>query len=478
MIARSQNPAREFSMGSADSSRFIKNYLYLVLSQALTYAINFGIALIIARRIGVHFFGEFFLLATIQGFFLLLADSGINTIYLREASKNSAIIGKYLNNIIPLKVLLFLCAYLLMQLFVLSFGYPGQIVRLSLVFGLSLLPFSINSLAAFTFRAIGRMDKELLSNAFNAMVAGLLILWLCLGKVSTQGVVLAWVSVHALSMIFNFYMLKKTVYFRFRFETELWGYLLSESKYFLLYTLTSWFYVQVDTVIISKYLPASEVGYYQAAVKILAISAMLADVMLNTSFPFIIRKYFTDPDQGKRLITRMSELTLMLVWPIILVVIFFSREVVFTLYGGQFERAAAPLFVLGLGYLFYYGPPYGLTLAYLGHQKINFLVSLFCAVANMILNLYLIPRHGILGAAIATAVTYAGLKIAYIVIFSRIRFPIFSFSMAKQAAVMLLPLVALKVLATPLLFCLPIYFLFIGSYMYKKFPMTEYLNLR
>lgn len=465
-------------MGSNDSSSFIKNYLYLVLSQALTYTINFGIALVIARKIGAHFFGEFFLLATIQGFFLLVADAGINTLYLREAAKNNSLIGKHLNNLIPLKVFLFLCAYLLMQLFVLSFGYPGQVVRLSLVFGLSLLPFSINSLAAFTFRAIGRTDKELLSNTFNAMVAGLFILWLCLGKVSTQGVVLAWVSFHVLSMFFNFYMLRKTVCYRPRIETELWGRFLSESKYFLLYTLTSWFYIQVDTVIISKYLPASEVGYYQAAVKILAISVMLADVMLNTALPLITRKYFEDQDEGKLLITKMSELTLMLAWPIILFLIFFNREVVIGLYGGQFEKAAAPLLVLGLGYLFYYGPPYGVTLVYLGHQKINFLVSLFWAVANMTLNLYLIPRSGILGAAIATAITYAGLKIAYIVIFSRVHFPIFSSGMVRQAAVMLLPLIVLKFLNTSLLLCLPVYFLFIGVYMYKKFPITEYLNLR
>lgn len=463
-------------MGSTDSARFIKNYLFLILSQAITYIINFGIALVIARKIGAHFFGEFFLLATIQGFFLLIADFGINAFYLRDASKDRALIGKYLNNIIPLKILLFFCAYLLMQLFVLSFGYPGQVVRLSLVFGLSLLPFSINSLVAFTFRAIGRMDRELLSNAFNGTAAGLFILWLGLGKVSTQGVVLAWVAFHLLSMLFNFYLLRNTFHYRFRIEIALWGRLLSESKYFLLYTLTSWFYVQVDTIIISKYLPASEVGYYQAAVKTLAISAMLADVMLNTSLPLIIRKYFEDPDNGKLLITKMSELTLMLAWPIILFVIFFNREVVTGLYGDQFERAAAPLLVLGLGYLFYYGPPYGLTLAYLGHQKLNFLVSLFWAIANMILSLYLIPRHGILGAAIATAVTYAGLKIAYIVIFFRIRFPLFSFSMVKQAAVMFLPLVILRGLDTPLLFCLPVYFLLIGIYMYKKFPITEYFN--
>ncbi len=457
-------------------NKFIGNYFYLLLSQAIAYISNFGIALVLARKMDISHFGEFFLLLTIQSFFLLIADSGLNSFYLRCVSQDNSLINKYLNNIIPLKISLFLGSYLLMQAFVLIFGYSSQVVKLSYIFGLSLMPFSLNSLISFTFRAIGRMDRELVSNVISGIMVALYVIWLSFVRADIFEAVLMWVMLHTLSLLFNLYLLRRTLAIRLKVDFSQWGLLLSESKYFLLFFLTSWCYIQANTIIISRYLPVSEVGLYQSALKILMVSVMLGDVMLNNFFPFIIRKYFESPEEGKLLISKISELVMSLVWPILLIEIFFSKEIIAILYGNQFEKAVVPLVILGIGYLFYYAPPYGLLLAYIGHQKTNFYIALGSAFVNIILNFHLIPRNGIVGAATATALTYAGMKIAYMLVFAMAGLPLYSLGIARLTIIMLSLAVIVRQLHVHFMYGLSLYFLLIGIYTYKKYFTNGYFD--
>lgn len=158
--------------------RFIKNFIYLLLSQLISYVLNFFIALIIAKKVGPTHFGEFFLIATIQNFFILIADFGINTLYLRDISKKGELLNTYLNNVLSIKLLLFIIAYIFMQTFVSISGYSEHIIRLSFIFGLSMLPIGITNLFTFSFRATGRMDIELLVSFFNLLFTGIFLFYI------------------------------------------------------------------------------------------------------------------------------------------------------------------------------------------------------------------------------------------------------------------------------------------------------------
>ena len=54
-----------------------------------------------------------------------------------------------------------------------------------------------------------------------------------------------------------------------------------------------------------------------------------------------------------------------------------------------------------------------------GQQRINILAGLLALVANVSLNLLLIPSLGIVGAALATAFSYTGATVLLIVFFLR-----------------------------------------------------------
>lgn len=90
--------------------------------------------------------------------------------------------------------------------------------------------------------------------------------------------------------------------------------------------------------------------------------------------------------------------------PITLVLILFNQPIL-RIFGTAFEQAAPALFVLSIGQLINAATgPVGTLLTMSGHAKINLIDSLLTLILNVVLDLLLIPRLGILGAAIGSSI--------------------------------------------------------------------------
>jgi O-antigen/teichoic acid export membrane protein len=86
------------------------------------------------------------------------------------------------------------------------------------------------------------------------------------------------------------------------------------------------------------------------------------------------------------------------------VAVFFPRELL-SVFGHVFEGAATPLIVLSIGMLFEFGTgPVSTTLILIGHPKLVFADYLVVLVVEIAIGVWLIPGHGVLGAAIARSV--------------------------------------------------------------------------
>ena len=98
----------------------------------------------------------------------------------------------------------------------------------------------------------------------------------------------------------------------------------------------------------------------------------------------------------------------------------FARAWLGLLYGEDFVGSAAPFAVLLLGCV-----PFTLcvilaaALAGLNLQRVNLMASLVGLVATVVLDVALIPRYGIVGAAAASAVSYLVTTAVVVRAFSR-----------------------------------------------------------
>ncbi len=101
--------------------------------------------------------------------------------------------------------------------------------------------------------------------------------------------------------------------------------------------------------------------------------------------------------------------------PIFLVLIVSGGDIL-RIFDVRFASGAIPLLALAIGQLVTAGTgSCGQILAMSGHQYLKLFGDLAMAVGNVVLNLILIPRWGIMGAAVATAISVAAVHVVRLI---------------------------------------------------------------
>ena len=161
----------------------------------------------------------------------------------------------------------------------------------------------------------------------------------------------------------------------------------------------------VDRVMLGYFSSAKDVGIYNAASFFAAqmllfinaiipiFSPIVADLHNKERFPEIERLYKT--------VTRWI---LIAILPLFLLFLFFPTHVM-GIFGVEYEAGSVALVLLSVAFLIGAGTgPGGQILLMTGKENIDVLNSVALIIVNVLLNLWLIPPYGLLGAAIATAI--------------------------------------------------------------------------
>lgn len=165
-------------------------------------------------------------------------------------------------------------------------------------------------------------------------------------------------------------------------------------------------YMRVDQLMIKWLLNAEQVGYYSAAVKLSEIWFVVGVVICNSFFPALVKARLSDPvlykSRLESLLSLMVVVGLMIVIPISL----FSYTIITKLYGIEFAPASNVLTIHAWSLLFIFlGQVGSRWLINENLQKMNLNRTIWGMLANIGLNLLLIPSYGIEGAAIATLIS-------------------------------------------------------------------------
>ena len=162
-----------------------------------------------------------------------------------------------------------------------------------------------------------------------------------------------------------------------------------------------------DVVLLEHFHDASEVAAFRVV-----HSAAVLNQLVFTSFallytPVAARLFAREDRRGiNELYWRTATWMAVFSFPVFALTFSLAGPVTVSLYGEVYRDSALYLAILSLGYYFNVALGFnGLTLKVMG--KIRYVVTLnvATAIANVALNVLLIPRYGALGAAIGTATT-------------------------------------------------------------------------
>lgn len=169
------------------------------------------------------------------------------------------------------------------------------------------------------------------------------------------------------------------------------------------YLVMSW----TDTLMVGGMMTDADVGVYRFAFRMATLITFSQFAINSIAAPMISGFSTTQDTRGLRsIIHQIAWVNLLLSFPVFLVFVLFPEWVLITAAGDSFVGGISSLRILALGQVVNaLCGPVMYTLNMTGHERDSQRIMLYTAVLNLVLNLVLIPRMGISGAAVATTVS-------------------------------------------------------------------------
>ncbi len=180
--------------------------------------------------------------------------------------------------------------------------------------------------------------------------------------------------------------------------------------------LVGFFFLWTDILMLGYFRSPSEVGIYRAASQISLLLVLILSALSSIFVPIIAELYNKkEMDKLNGLFKIVARWGFYICLPIFLVMVFLPKEIL-SLFGLQFIGAWYALVILAFAYFIHVSlGDVGWVLAMCGRQKLWFYIIITMAALNIGANLLLIPKFGIIGAAVATGISMVGLHLAGLV---------------------------------------------------------------
>lgn len=186
-------------------------------------------------------------------------------------------------------------------------------------------------------------------------------------------------------------------------------------------SLAYWVFLVSDRILLAQLSTLEQVGLYSVAASLVGLTSIAISALGQAWSPHAVRVYEEEPDHAPRLFGRMMTYVLAGFGFLCVGITVFAPELLAALTGPGFSGAAMAVGPLAIGMVAYASTQItagGISLRM--QTKYLALHAWLAALLNVGLNLVLIPRFGMLGAAWATMVAYIFLTLAYLVTSQRL----------------------------------------------------------
>ncbi len=165
--------------------------------------------------------------------------------------------------------------------------------------------------------------------------------------------------------------------------------------------------MRVDQVLIGQMLNDRQVGFYAAAVKLSELWYFIPVALAASTYPALIESKKRDEELYYRRLQQVYDMLVTLAIVIAVAMTFLSGPIIHLLYGSAYESSSGPLRILiWSGIAVSFGCAWSNWMILEGRAKTLFYFQLTGAIVNILLNLILIPRFGIIGSSLATLISY------------------------------------------------------------------------
>jgi len=388
------------------------NTLVQVAGKVISTVLSLVSIGLLTRYLGQGGFGNYSLVFAYLSIFGILSDLGLQLTMVRELAqrKESSIYGAFFGA----KLLLVIFATLFSWLFLLFFPYSSLLKIAILITSFGFALGSLNNFGTVIFQANLRLDLVALVDVISRVVTvGFIIVFVSLGR-GLYSILNTILIGNLAGIILTIFLLRKFITFDFQFDFNLAKKIIRQSLPVGLISILALLYFKIDTLILSIFRGAREVGIYSLAYKVLENILVLWGYYMASVYP-LLAKFSKEKIKYEDIFEKSLKIAILGGIGILIFGWFLAPSIIKMLGGKEFRESVFILKIL------LFSLPFFLTNNLFYHnflvrkqpQKILKILS-FSLLLDIILNYALIPNYGYFGAALVVVFTQLFLLILYL----------------------------------------------------------------
>lgn len=388
--------------------RYIHNFNWLFLDKIIRIFGGLFIGIWVARYLGPNDFGIYSFAMAFVAFFSFFSTLGLNSIIVREITKNESHASQIIGTAFYLKILGGFVAFIVGCIAIFVYK-PSDIVSQTLI-ALLLLGYIFQAVDVidYFFQAKVLSKYVVFARSIAFVAASILKIYFIIFQYS-----LIYFAIASLVEIILGALFMYLVYKQLGLGLSDWEMNRSVSKKLLRDSwplmLSAFFitiYMKIDQVMIESFLDMQSVGLYSVAVRLAEAWYFVPTIIISTVMPYFVNLKETNTDMYNY---RLRQINTLMVWMSIMVGIiftFFGEYIIILMFGESYKDAYIPLSLsIWAGIFVSVGLSSSLWVISENLQIYRLIGTMISVGLNVLGNYILIPIYGISGAAIATLIT-------------------------------------------------------------------------
>jgi O-antigen/teichoic acid export membrane protein len=430
-------------------ANWLKNIGSLSVLRIFEYLLPLVTLPIVVRVLGPEIYGKWVYAQTVIGFYALAASLGLIVYGQREIAAHPEKTRELVPSILSLRLVLSLMTFVIL-IGSLIFLKTDRITQwLILLLGLSLIISSLCSLD-WIFTGLQRFDKiSILQVLSQVIYAGGIIIFLRRPNTVWILPVLTCIGSFTAGFVGWRWLKKEGVRFSIFFTPGQWWIILRVSLYYSFASSMSLIYNKADHLILAWLKGDYALGQYGACYRLMGALMGFILVGISVFAPYAVAVHSQTPERFRLILHKGLLLLCAISLPIAAGSVMFSNHLISLILGPKYLESSAVFSVLALVI------PLGVSASFFagsllfapGHHRRYAAAVTVGAIANMLLNVLLIPSMGAMGAALATVFAQGAVTAASIYMGRQYLDGVFNRSLLHPFGAILVMVLVLTVLA-------------------------------
>lgn len=393
---------------SAGFKKYFVNTSWLFIERIIRMASSFLVGVYVVRYLGPAKFGLLSYAVSFVGLFTVISTLGMDNIIVRELVKDEKKRDELLGTTFILKIIGAIVAIVFIVI-ALRFTDNDNFTNLLIFIIASGTIFQSFNVIQYYFQSKVLLKYVVYVQVFSTILSAVIRLLLIYFNMALIyfAIITLLLSIISASGFIVMYTKQKLNLLNWRPKYDLAKKILNNCWPLIFAGIANSVNLKIDQVMIKSMLDIEAVGNYAVAVRISELWYFVPMAITNSLIPAIINaKKISEKLYYERL-QKLYDLMLWLAIGIALPVMLLSDNIINLLFGIQYQGAADVLKIhIWAGVFVFLGIANGKYLLAENYIMIGSLRTFIAAITNVTLNIILIPKYGINGAAIATLISY------------------------------------------------------------------------